>query len=202
MRAGKNECQKRPAISAPSLPRSVKEAGFTLIELLVVIAIIAILASLLLPSLARAKASAYSAKCKSNLRQIGLALQLYVDDNGSYPKLQLGRAPYLGWVSPVNSYLNQPLDWVDREPGGLQDFQNPLGCFLCPSDRRKSNKLGFGGSYGYNSLGISTGWAIFGLLIPKGCLTIARRFNAGTTQNMNGVPKGRLKWTLQPSLRD
>ncbi|HEY4416672.1 MAG TPA: prepilin-type N-terminal cleavage/methylation domain-containing protein [Verrucomicrobiae bacterium] len=67
-----------------NLSRSPETGGaFTLVELLVVIAIIAILAALLLPAIGRSKESARATVCLGNLHQVGLALQLYVQDNNN-----------------------------------------------------------------------------------------------------------------------
>jgi len=62
----------------------MRRKGFTLIELLVVMVIIALLVGLLLPALARAKEEACKTQCRSNLRQIGLAIEMYANDNGGW----------------------------------------------------------------------------------------------------------------------
>lgn len=102
--------------------RPTARGGFTLVELLVVIAIIALLAALLLPALARAKARAHRTVCLNNLKQMGFSSQMYADDyNGHLIADTRGRSP------GVRVSSDDDLSWL--HPGSLGNLRS----FLCPA---------------------------------------------------------------------
>jgi prepilin-type N-terminal cleavage/methylation domain-containing protein/prepilin-type processing-associated H-X9-DG protein len=133
----------------PMERRKEGHRAFTLIELLVVIAIIAVLASLLFPALARAKDKGKSAKCQSNLRQLGLAALLYDEDHSVYP---------IGWPSADLLGRGLPPIWYRQLQPYLGRSTNVSGegVFICPSslqkaqpDERLGNALREGGFWGF-----------------------------------------------------
>jgi prepilin-type N-terminal cleavage/methylation domain-containing protein/prepilin-type processing-associated H-X9-DG protein len=148
-----NSTQSRISCFAPA-KRNPAGKAFTLIELLVVIAIIAILAAMLLPALANAKERAMRTQCTSDMRQIGLGINIYIPDNGDF-------LPQRSWPSGQNPWQSREACRVTAGTGSITRGPYNLALlyfskaahdariFYCPSLSRYSDQ----GNYSYYSAG-------------------------------------------------
>lgn len=102
-----------------------RRSGFTLIELLVVVAIIALLISILLPSLSRARDRARTTLCQSNLHQLGLANEYYARDNN-------GRLPYIKGTNQTAGHQGFPY-YQYHQLFSFWPYLKDLNIFVCPS---------------------------------------------------------------------
>ncbi len=174
--------------------------GFTLVELLVVIAIIGLLIALLLPAVQAAREAGRRSKCCNNLHQFGIALHVYADVHGHFPRaydaVPSGWPPGWSWSAYILPYLDQP--GLSQQLGvGYKQFaggtlpptaasQTALETFICPSDstpvtlnhrkgnHAKSNYRGVNGTESSLTVSFQAETHRNGVLFANGDLALGR----------------------------
>jgi prepilin-type N-terminal cleavage/methylation domain-containing protein/prepilin-type processing-associated H-X9-DG protein len=179
--------------------------GFTLIELLVVIAILAILASLTLPGVSRSREQTKLTTCINNLRQLGIAIKLYIDDQGDkFPPWELvgingTRIPIVATLGGYDPVPAQSLCWASARARPLFPYVKPSEVYKCPVDKgqepepcaicpplKPSNFSTIGCSYQYNA----------------GALTVLKGggFRFVPEDPQNGIALKQESWVTHPSV--
>jgi prepilin-type N-terminal cleavage/methylation domain-containing protein/prepilin-type processing-associated H-X9-DG protein len=170
------EKMMQSATGAMVLPPPSRKRGFTLIELLVVIAIIAILAAILFPVFARAREKARQTACMSNMKQLGTATLMYVQDyDGFYPMRY-------GGACPPDCESNKQRSWKNM----LLPYIRNHGIFKCPSNPTAQQFDTIGNAATDKTNAFAGGYAMW---LPDGPWLVQQLGNgAGYPQNDAGVP--------------
>lgn len=199
--------------SCPRVERS--GLAFTLIELLVVIAILAVLVSLLLPALSRAKQAAQSTQCGSNLRQLGVAMHSFVQDNEYYPVFNydnVGGVFTEFWHISLLPYTTH--SWTNslyRCPAyrGLTLEGNaravPVGSYGYNANgvQGKRSTLGLGGIFTWlDASGSAGGAAPVGLRVPEAMVRVPSDMIALGDATLLWMPSGVVKLLYKETAPD